>query len=261
MIEDWLTKMIDLIFPHQEDFDGDERLFWDNHWIRMIDYYKKNNEIFEIRDKWDFYCNEALHNHYKGIVKNFTNLKCIECGCGGGYESSLMARDGAEVTILDYSEKAIEYAKIVSRRVGVLNKIRFVNNDILDFDTKEKYGLVWNCGVVEHYSDDKALLIIKKMMDFTKNGGLVVITVPNLLSPQSIYWMLTTGKGSERYISHRKLKILMEKAGLKDVQIKIFNYWLPSFLPVEWAIAISKNKLLNNLKLFCWLFSGIGIKK
>ncbi len=259
-MDNLLTKLVDFIFPHQQDFNGNEKIFWDNHWCKMSQYYEKHGEIFEIRDKWDFYCNEALYNHYKLIVKDFRNLKCIEYGCGGGYESSLMAKDGAEVTILDYSERALEYAKIVSQKVGVLNQIKFVNSDIFDFYTKEKYDLAWNCGVIEHYQDSEIVRITKKMMNFTRRGGLVVVTIPNLLSPQSIYWMLTTGKGSERYISYRRLKILMEKAGLKHVKIKNFNYWLPSFLPVEWAIEISRNKLLNNFKTICWLFSGVGIK-
>ena len=69
MIDRWLTKLIDFIFPHQKNFDRNEKLFWNNHWDKMIDYYKKYGEIFEIRDKWDFYCNEALHDHYKTIVK------------------------------------------------------------------------------------------------------------------------------------------------------------------------------------------------
>jgi len=260
MIDRWLTKIIDFIFPHQKGFGGREDSFWDNHWNEMIDYYKKYGEMFEIRDKWDFHCNEILHKHYKSIVEDFKNLKCIECGSGGGYESSLMAKGGAKVTILDYSEEAIEYAKIVAQRLNVLGKIQFINVNIFDFYTKEKYDLAWNCSVIEHYQDNEIVQLIKKMMDFTKNNGLVVITIPNLLSPQSIYWMLIAGKGSERYISHKKLKMLMEKAGLKYVKIKNFNYWAPSFLPVKWAIEISKNKLLNNLKIFCWLFSGIGIK-
>jgi len=72
--------------------------------------------------------------------------------------------------------------------------------------------------------------------------------------------MLTIGKSSERYISRKKLKILMESVGLKHVKIKNFHYWLPSFLPAEWAVKISKNKSLNIISIFCWLFSGIGVK-
>jgi len=48
-------------------------------------------------------------------------------------------------------------------------------------------------------------------MDLAKNNGLIIITIPNLLSPQSIYWMLTAGKSSEKYISHGKLKALMKR--------------------------------------------------
>jgi len=51
----------------------------------------------------------------------------------------------------------------------------------------------------------------------------------------------------------------MKKAGLKNVQIKNLNYWLPSFLPYSWAIKTSKYKILNNLKCLTWLFSGVGV--
>lgn len=260
MIDESLTKIIDFVFPHQEGSKCNEKAFWDNHWNKMIEYYKKYGEIFEIKDKWDFYCNEALHNHYKSIVGSFEKLSCIECGCGGGYESALMAKEGAKVTILDYSEKALEYAKMVSSRVGVLEKIRFINEDFFNLIPHSKYDLAWNCGVIEHYQDDEITKIIKKMASFVKKDGIVIITVPNLFSPQSIYWMLKEGKGSEKYLSHKKLKILMEKAGLKNVQLKTFNYWLPSFLPYSWAVKTSQYRVLSNLKYLTWLFSGVGIK-
>lgn len=260
MINGWLTTIIDFVFPHHEVLRNGEKAFWDNHWSRMIQYYKNHGEIFEINDKWDFCCNAALHNHYKSMIKNFRKLSCIECGCGGGYESTLLIKEGGKITILDYSEKALEYAKIVRQRMGGSNTIEFIQEDILSFVPTRKYDLAWNCGVIEHYQDNEIIKIIEKMTSFVKRGGLVVITVPNLLSPQSIYWTLKEGKGSERYLSHRKLKVLMTKAGLKNIQIKNLHYWLPSFLPYTWAIKISEFKILNNIKYLTWLFSGIGIK-
>lgn len=258
MIEKYLTKIINTIFPHQKDSIEDERSFWDKHWIEMAQYHKKHGEIFEINDGWDFYCNEALHEHYKSIVQNFRNLPCVECGCGGGYESGLMSKEGAAVTILDYSKKALGYARIVSKRLGVLGKIKFVCDDIFNFTTENKYSLVWNCGVIEHYPDIEIVQIIKKMMALAMKNGLVIITVPNLLSPQSIYWMLKEGKGSEKYLSHQKLKALMLRAGLVNVQIRNLHYWLPSFLPHTWAVKISKLNGLNSLRCLTWLFSGVG---
>ncbi len=187
MGDDLLTKMIDFIFPRQKGLDKGEKLFWNYHWDNMIRYYKKHEEIFEINDKWDFYCNEALHEHYKSVVKDFNNIKCIECGSGGGYESALMTKDGAKVMVLDYSSKAIEYAKIVNQRIGVGDRIKFINNDIFNFSAEEEYDLAWNCGVIEHYPDEQIIQMIQKMSSFVRKGGLVILTVPNLLSPQSIY--------------------------------------------------------------------------
>jgi hypothetical protein len=83
MINEWLMKLINLYFLLSKKFDGNEKLYWDKHWNnKMINYCKKYGEIFEIRDKWEFYCSEALHSHYKAIIKkilnqNFKNLRCI----------------------------------------------------------------------------------------------------------------------------------------------------------------------------------------
>ena len=225
-----------------------------------MQYYKKNQEIFEINDKWDFYCNEALHNHYRSIVKNFDDKLCLECGCGGGYESALMARDGARVAVLDYSENALNYAKIVSNTLGVADKTKFICEDFFRFKEAGQYDLVWNCGMLEHYRDEKIIELINKMILLAKEGGLIAITVPNLLSPQSIFWMLTEGKGSERYLGRKKLVQTLKKSGLEDIEIRNLNFWLPSFLPYKWAVKTSKIKALNNLNFFAWLFTAVGKK-
>lgn len=259
MIDNLLTRIIDFIFPHQKDFKNEEKLFWDDYWNKRIRYYEKYGEIFEINNKWDFNGNKALHKHYKSAVGDFNKIKCIECGSGGGYESALMAKDGATISVLDYSRKAIDYSKIVSKRVGVSESMQFICKDIFNFQPNCKYDLSWNCGVIEHYEDEEIIKVIKKMKSLVRDNGLVVITVPNLLSPQSVYWMLSCGKGSEKYLSRKKLKNLMETAGLKDVKIKNLNYWLPSFSPLSWAVKTSKWTRLNNSKIsLAWLFSGIG---
>lgn len=260
MMDEFITRVINAIFPHQQDIKTDEKSFWDSHWIKMNEYFKKNGEIFEIKDGWDFHCNQAFHQHYQSIVKNFNGLLCLECGCGGGYESALMARDGAVTTVLDYSANSLEYAKIVSDRLKISNKMEFVCENIFNYCPEKKYNLAWSCGVIEHYSDEDIVLMIKKMSSLVKNDNLVAITIPNMLSPQSIYWMLTEGKGSERFISHKKLSQLMVLAGLKNVQIKTLSYWLPSCFPYQWSMKVSKIAFINKLKFLSWLFTAVGIK-
>lgn len=255
MLSNFVTQTIDFISPHHKDFQNNERAFWDSHWKKMSEYYKKNGEIFEINDPWDFNCNKALHHHYRSIIGDFKDLSCIECGCGGGFESALMAKDGARASVLDYSKEAISYAKLVNSRVVKENKINFVNKNIFDYHPSIKYDLAWNCGVIEHYSDKDIVAVLRKMRSLTKKGGQIVTTIPNLLSPQAIYWMLTEGKTSERYFTRNKITKLFLKAGLKKIKITNFSFWLPAIFPYEWAIKLSKLATINRLNPLVWLFS------
>ena len=44
---------------------------------------------------------------------SFAGLNCIEIGAGSGHYSMLFARRGANVTLLDYSKKALEFCQVV----------------------------------------------------------------------------------------------------------------------------------------------------
>jgi 2-polyprenyl-3-methyl-5-hydroxy-6-metoxy-1,4-benzoquinol methylase len=240
-----------------------EKIFWNNYWKEKIKYYQKYGEIFEIRNRWGFFCNQELHHHYKSLVGDFRNLSIIECGAGSGYNSCLMALEGAKTTVIDSSPEAIKYAKIVASRMKVNKKMRFICEDILNFKPTKTFDLAWNCGVIEHYSDRDAILIIEKMVTLVKSGGRIIITIPNLLSPEGIYRMLKKiikrERISERYITPTHLKKIMELARLTEVKIIPVNYFLPSFLPSQYANFARKFQITKFIKSLSWLFSGIGI--
>lgn len=257
-MEDLITKFIDLISQHENKNYQKEKTYWERFWQKQKNYFLKYGEIFEIRDQWDYNCNLALHQHYKSIIGYLRKKRFLECGCGSGFESCLISKDGGNATIIDYSKYSIDYARIVARRTGQNNKINFILKDFTQYKSIRKYDVVWNCGVIEHYFEQQSISLIKKMKELTKSGGKVIVTVPNLLSPQSLYWSIFSSKGNEKYLSHRKLKMIMEKAGLVNVKIVNFHYWLPSYIPYKWAIKVSQNKLINNQKLFVWLFTGVG---
>jgi 2-polyprenyl-3-methyl-5-hydroxy-6-metoxy-1,4-benzoquinol methylase len=257
-MENLITKLIDLFFRHNYKNGQAEQRCWENFWQnKKVDFFKKN-EIFEINNLWDFNCNLALHQHYKNIVKCIKKKSFLECGSGSGFESCLMSKDGGDVSVIDYSKSSIDYAKIVAQKTNQIDKIKFIQKDFRQYEPMERFDIVWNCGVIEHYNEKQSVLLISKMKDLTRSGGKVLITVPNLLSPQSLYWSIFSGKGSENYLSHRKLKTIMERAGLTNVKIVNFHYWLPSFLSYKWAIKTSQIKLFNNQKIFTWLFTGVG---
>tara|TARA_Y100001968_G_C18783814_1_gene447946 strand:+ start:156 stop:434 length:279 start_codon:yes stop_codon:yes gene_type:complete len=78
---------------------------WDRLWDNNIHDYEDQLSIAteEKSIRW---------NRIKQFVLkefgSFKNLKTIEIGAGVGTYSALMAREGADVTLLDYSNKALQ---------------------------------------------------------------------------------------------------------------------------------------------------------
>lgn len=110
---------------------------------------------------------------------SFQNLKVIEIGSGFGTYAALMAEEGAEVTILDYSDIAIERARNFFKR----NKIsaEFIKQDALSLSTEllNKYDISMSFGLAEHFRNSDRIKINKVHFDLLKEGGIALISVPN----------------------------------------------------------------------------------
>lgn len=127
----------------------------------------------------------------------------LEIGGGSGALSFYLQKiTGANCTIVDNSDIALEYAKLV---FGV-QKATFINNSAknLSFANNE-YDFVHSVGLIEHFSDNDVVLMIKEMVRVAKGNGYIFIAVPNYFSPDMIMIWRKYGKGTERYISVKKL--------------------------------------------------------
>lgn len=253
-----MSRLIDALFPHQMKADQTELDFWQAHWESRINDYQAHREIFEIRDAWDAACNEALHRHYQAFIGEFKGKHIVECGSGSSYESALMAREGANVTVIDYSDVALQYARIVARRVGSGSTMNFIKEDMLTWKHTLRYDVAWNCGVVEHYPKESAIEFISRMKDICRPGGTVLVTVPNLLSPQALYWMMTQGKTSERFLTRGMLKQYMREAGLRNVSVQVFPFWAPAWVGAEKAVRLSQQNWTRYVPGLAWLFTAKG---
>ena len=243
--------------------EGENELdYWNRHWQEYIDLYKQTGIPEEIGNLWWKYLYDEMLDHYTNLLGTIENKKICELGCGSGYSSLMMAGKGARVTLVDFSTTSSVYAKYVCQYMNIeAADINFVSGDAFSQDLDiGKFDVVWNCGVIEHYQWDDAVELIRIMAKHASKGGKVMVTLPNLLSPQLIYLMLKTGKGTEIYFSHRMLKKIMQEAGLSNVKVQTINYWVPSYLPPSFANKMRKVKLLKPFNGLGWLFIGIGEK-
>ena len=80
--------------------------------------------------------------------------RVLELGCGAGWLANTIARHyGTTVDAVDFCGKALDRAREVSRVVGTLDRTRFVEADLFEFECDKPYDLVVSLGVLHHTGD------------------------------------------------------------------------------------------------------------
>lgn len=152
-------------------------LLWDKVWD-AVDFSQKQ-DVSLLQD-------ESKRLRWKRIekvvIKNFESfegLKVIEIGAGSGSNAALMAKKGAFVTILDYSEKALERSKKFFENNSL--SAEFILLDAFDLPQEhfEQYDIAMSFGLAEHFIGDKRFAINKVHFDLLKEKGIAFISVPN----------------------------------------------------------------------------------
>lgn len=173
---------------------------------------------------------------------------------------------------MDYTFSPLKNIDNVSLTVKIkLGKIKLLCGDIERIPVQDAaYDLVFNEGVIEHWLDVKdRACIIREMLRVVRQGGYVVITVPNGGHRFHERWERSGYPGYLKappmtLYDFKKLKLEMEKAGLKDVKVEgiqpfsSFNQW-PNYSWLKYPIAIL-NRLPLPKSLRCkWGIHLVGI--
>ena len=111
-------------------------------------------------------------------------ISAIELGAGSGHLSALLAERGIQTTLLDFSEKALERAKKVYEEHGVEGD--WICQDLFALDIHGAFDIVWNSGVMEHFTDwelDRIIQNVRKL-----DAKYFILIVPNAeLLPYLLY--------------------------------------------------------------------------
>lgn len=157
--------------------------------------------------------------------------KLLEAGCGGGAQSLTLAQHGGyEVSLLDFSPKALDYARRLFAQHG--SAVTTIEADAFALGPPE-YDLVFNAGVLEHYSFDEQVRFLKGMA--SRSNRYVIVLIPN----RACYWywiwriqQASTGKwpyGKE--VPLVDMQAVFEAAGLNYLgQAFVGRRWSQSFV-------------------------------
>jgi len=164
------------------------KTFFDDYAKRFSSIYheQQKNKIQRFLDKtW----RKSMFLRFKRVseIINETESKTVlDAGCGPGWHDLLLLKSqDVHVTGVDIAPNMIEIAKQQTSENGVADKCDFICMNLFDFDTKEKFDVVFALGVVEYF--EKPEDIIKKMISLSKRKVIFSIPVKNhWLTPQRV---------------------------------------------------------------------------
>ncbi len=191
-------------------------------------YYEKKSPVvkaIELINEQYFskYFERVFKNALKKPVKG---LNILEPGCGSGIMSARLAKQGANIYLLDISNNALKTVKENFKRKKA-KTAGCINGDITCMPMADgSMDVVWNQGVIEHFTDRKP--IVKEMFRLVKPGGKIIIFVPGHMSPlHFVYLTLSALKlkklwpfDEQDFLKKKELYQDLKAAGAKKIKVK-----------------------------------------
>jgi len=161
----------------------------------------------------------------KDVFQHLCNMTAgaqsyLEAGCFLAPVSHLLAESGRHVSVLDFSDEVLS---LVNRNSPPRNLQGVYKRDLTDPDWPkgiDPHHVVWNCGVLEHFTTEDTSRVIRGMASIATR--FVIVLVPNFQSTLyriGKHFMEANGLwkwGYERPIA--TLRPEMESAGLVHVE-------------------------------------------
>jgi len=186
---------------------------------------------------WDKYWNSSSHqpevihreliNNLKLVAGDFKGKKILEVGAGMAGDSFYFAKQGAKVTVLDFSPRALAVIKKVTKREKL--DLKFVEADARKMPFKsQEFDIVFHQGFLEHFKDPAVLL--REQARVLKRNGLLVVDVPQRYTTYTIkkHLLMLRGKwfaGWEREFSIGELKRLVDRVGFEIMNSYGWGYY------------------------------------
>jgi ubiquinone biosynthesis O-methyltransferase len=202
---------------------------------------------------------EIVEETIKQKLEELKGKKVLDVGSGTGITTAYLASQGAIVTLVDISQKALDFSK----RFFSKNKlaVKTIKADAFRMKFKsESFDVVWNGGVIEHFDDDQKVILLKKMWGLVKPGGVLLITVPNardlpfMLAKKILVWRNKWAFGYEDDLTQKKLIRLIKSAGVSTGQTFAYNpivgwWFFPYGREITSRMGLNRK---NYHKLQCW---------
>lgn len=186
------------------------------------------------------------------VLSRHLQGKILELGCGTGNLTKYLAMEFPITTVdidTEYLKVASQNVTAHSERVGRSHQpIDFRKGDLLapaPAEWRNQFDSILSCQVLEHFEDDTKVLA--NYLSCLKPGGRVVLQLP---ANHFAFSDLDRNLGHHRRYSRDTVRQLLERVGVKPVEIYYFNF--VGLLGWLWAGKIRRQPVLpaREMKIF-----------
>jgi SAM-dependent methyltransferase len=117
---------------------------------------------------------EPLPMLQKVITERNEKGLALDIGCGAGINASYLAKQGYNVTGVDFIERALQYARDRAIQDGV--QLELVNTDILQWDCDKSFDLILDSGCLHGMRGEERLIYRKRLLNWLVSDGDYVLT-------------------------------------------------------------------------------------
>lgn len=174
------------MFNHLEDINRKPELFefytaadlWtDEHTSGQMLAFHLNTDIDVSSRKGDFIDESVawIRSHFNVD----TDTRIADFGCGPGLYSSQLAKYGARVTGIDFSERSIQYARDEAKQFGL--SVKYLHQNYLDYHSDEGFDII--IMIMCDYcalSPSQRKILLTKFNSILRPGGSVLLDVYSL---------------------------------------------------------------------------------
>jgi 2-polyprenyl-3-methyl-5-hydroxy-6-metoxy-1,4-benzoquinol methylase len=114
-----------------------------------------------------------LLDQVKNTLNPFNGQAILDVGCGDGRLCYQIKNENCKIVGVDYSERAISFARAFNPSVD------FYVQDIENLNLPLKYDVVILMEIIEHFIPAKIPVILSNIQKVLKDDGKLIITVPS----------------------------------------------------------------------------------
>lgn len=200
------------------------------------DHWQERPTLARLQSQ-DIYHLRAAFMHR--LFPNASAMSAVEVGSGPAHDALVLAKQGAKITALDFSQAGLDIGKDIYESLGLPLTTQLGDARNMPFKD-DSFDLSFNGGVLEHFVDDELENVIDEMARVVKPGGTVLAFCPNRFNVFYQHHLRKISKHSydfERAFTAGEMRERFEARGLIDVRISGVhvhpapNYFLPTWLP------------------------------